>query len=349
MASVGFFNKTPSVSDNNRLGQYIDVGGGQFRAVAVALIDRLNSANRINESTLKIILERFFTFFPQYKLSQAYLTLGERMKMLINSSRRSEVVECMAYVLRQLTVDALYADPLSYREVFEGLSPDTSTDYLRQPSVVLHVSAFAALAHAVDLKITLSFQWRGKELRLREDFSNESLPFIPLEVKLQVQDDHYFPEVRNKTDFMYVGRLAVHFPTPVVIPSSPEKTIKEILDLIATHNKELHQSYHQWCKNLFSMVAAGELTRQDLITLFIEFLPEKYNPSLTTGSTQFFSSLAPLENNGMVTESIGDSEQQIIELLVESLAGWISNKQLDADELVDFVEVDSRQRIGRAL
>ncbi|MGL5741600.1 MAG: transposase [Legionella sp.] len=168
----GFFtNKTLSHQGAKPSDEYtfIDVGSDQFHAAAVALIDALqSSAQRGNEVVLKKILERFYQHFPKYISNQPYLTLPERMGILLNSSRKSELVECMAYVLRQLAVDELYTHPLKYREIFDGLSAETPKSYLRDPQVELPASALNALAHALGMDITLSFKELGKELRKRE-------------------------------------------------------------------------------------------------------------------------------------------------------------------------------------
>ncbi|WP_392538381.1 transposase [Legionella sp. 227] len=154
---------------------FINVGTEQFHAVAVAMIDSLQStSHRGNDATLKKILERFYLHFPKYISNQPYLTLPERMGMLLNSSRKSELVECMAYVLRQLAVDELYTHPLMYREVFDGLSAETPKSYLRDPTVQLPASALNALAQTLGISITLSFKELGKELRKKEVYDGEA-------------------------------------------------------------------------------------------------------------------------------------------------------------------------------
>lgn len=153
---------------------FINVGNEQFHAVAVSLIDSLqNGAHRGNDATLKKILERFYQHYPKYISNQPYLTIPERMGMLLHNSRKSELVECMAYVLRQLTVDELYTHPLMYREVFDGLTAETPKSYLRNPEVKLPPSALNALAHSLGITVTLSFKEPGKELRKREIYEGE--------------------------------------------------------------------------------------------------------------------------------------------------------------------------------
>ncbi|KTD01754.1 hypothetical protein [Fluoribacter gormanii] len=174
----GFFSNRAYVHHEPRPRaeyNFISVGNEQFHAVAVALIDSLQSiSQRGNDATLKKILERFYLHFPKYISNQPYLTLSERMGMLLNTSRKSELVECMAYVLRQLAVDEIYTHPLMYREVFDGLSADTPKSYLRDPEVELPSSALKALAQVLGISITLSFKELGKELRKRDVYDGEA-------------------------------------------------------------------------------------------------------------------------------------------------------------------------------
>ena len=178
MAITGFFSKTPAKQKVE--SNFISVGGEQFHAVAVALIDHFKSTARVNEASLKRILERFFAYYPKFISMQPYLTPADRMEILINSSRKSEIVECIAYVLRQLVVDEIYADPLNlnYREVFSGLSPETPQNYLRQPNTVLPAKALSTALQTLGLKITLSFIEHGKELRERVIFDDQHSHFF---------------------------------------------------------------------------------------------------------------------------------------------------------------------------
>lgn len=174
---AGFFSNKAYINHEPRPRaefSFINVGNEQFHAVAVALIDSLQSVpQRGNDATLKKILERFYQHFPKYISNQPYLTLPERMSILLNNSRKSELVDCMAYVLRQLAIDEVYTHPLMYREVFNGLSADTPKSYLRDPEVKLPACALNALAQTLGISVTLSYKELGKELRKREVYVGE--------------------------------------------------------------------------------------------------------------------------------------------------------------------------------
>lgn len=331
----GFFsNKAHQALKQHEEYSFINIGNEQFHAVAVALIDSLQNTPRGNDAALKKILERFCQYFPKYVSNQPYLTLPERMGMLLSSSRKSELVDCMAYVLRQIEVDELLTHPLQYREVFSGLSPDTEKSYLRDPKTKLPNSALNALAQVLGISITLSFKEPGKELRMREVYvgGEQTIPAKPSLI-LQVQGDQYFPCVKHKVDFAYVGQLAISAPKPVEKDDiAQEETLADIVNLIAEDNKRLLQSYDQWRQTISTMVAANELNCEQLMELYISFLP------LNSASSLSLSALEQSERKPVIAGFPVAQEKQTIDLLTSALASWISTKQVEPDRLFDQLE-----------
>lgn len=325
---AGFFsNKT-----QGQKSRVINVGTEQFHAAAVALIDSLHGPQRGNDAILKKILERFYHYFPRYVTSQPFLTLPERMGILLHNSRKSELVECMAYVLRQMTIDELYAHPLKYREVFDGLSEETPKSYLRDPKTKLASSAFNALANALGITITLSFKEPGKELRSRDVYVGDEAEPGKLSLLIQVQHEKYFPAVKHKEDFAFVGQLAINPPKPVEDINEQKETLAEVIHQITRDNKELLQSYDQWRKTILSMVLAGELTREQLMSLYITFLPKESANTLSI-STLEQSLRAPVIANIPM-----EQEEHTKDLLVKALADWISTRKVQPDSLFDQLD-----------
>lgn len=325
---AGFFsNKAYGHEPRPRAAEYsfINIGNEQFHAVAVAFIDSLQSdSQRGNDAILKKILERFYQYFPKYISSQPYLTLTERMGILLTNSRKSELVECMAYVLRQLTVDELYTHPLMYREIFHGLSGETPKSYLRDPEIKLPSSALNALAHALGITVTLSFKELGKELRKREIYEGV---MANINLVIQVQgDDQYFPGVKRKADFAYVGQLAITAPKPVENTKEEGETLSDIINLIVEDNKELLQSYNEWRTTILSAVNAGELTYKQLVKFFTTFYP-----SQSSSNTVSLSTLVRSEEKTVIADTPQKGEQQDIRMLVDTLSFWISTKKVSND------------------
>lgn len=346
MARTGFFTSTPATQSKQVAPlNFINIGGEQFHALAVALIDDLKNTSRTNEVLLKKVLERFFAYYPKFKQQQAYLTPVERMGMLLSGARKSEIVECMAFVLRQIAVDEIYAHPLNYRETFDGLAATTSKEFLRQSTTVLPASVLRALTQSLGINITLSFTEHGKELRHRQIYT-DNLNTAKTQLVIQVQGEHYFPGVKNKADFVYVGQLAINPPEPAENIHDKTGTIADIVALIAADNKRLLQSYVQWRQNLLTMVEGKELTTSKLMDLYIEFLPE--TTGVLADTTAFFSKLTQSEKSPVIVEPIKGSLKQVNELLASSLAGWISTSKVEVDQLFDRAEVDTLRNISPA-
>ncbi len=334
MTHTGFFTRTPATQA--RTPQFINFGKNPFLAVAGAFIDAITNGSRINDATLKTVLERFFLYYPKFKSSQPYLTPAERMSFLINGARKSEIVECKAFVLRQITIDEIYANPLNYKEVFEGLVPSTSNGYLRDPNVLMPVSALRALTQSLAITLTLSHVEHGKELRMKEIYTNSAINTPKLELVLQVQGEQCFPKVKNKADFAYVGQLAINPPKPVENENEKAGTIADKVALIAEDNKRLLQSYLQWRKNLLTMLDDNELTTADLVDSYVKFLPIKNNLGFSPAA--LFAKLTQSTTIPVTVDGPINRSKQIDELLAGSLAGWISMNIIDADQLFEHLD-----------
>lgn len=101
-----------------------------------------------------------------------------------------------------------------------------------------------------------------------------------LNLMIQIQGA-VFPAVKHKTEFAYVGQLAINGPKPAEDTHEQDETLADIMHLIAQDNKELLQSYDQWRKTILSMVLAGELTYNQLMGLYITFLPAQSTNALS--------------------------------------------------------------------
>lgn len=346
MALRGFFNQTPAIQEK-RVTPYsfISVGGDLFQAVAVALIDALKHSPRMNEASLKKILARFFYHYPKFASSQACLTPAERMGMLLNSSRKSEIVKCMAFVLRQIAVDEIYAHPLNCREAFAGLCAEDSQELLRQASTVLPVASLRPLCDILALTVNLSIVEQGKELRKRHSYTNPASGFPKLSIEVQVQGDAYFPGVKNKADFAYVGQVAIASPQPVMPNEQPEKNLAEYIHLINEDNKDLAQEFKRLTviisKNVVECLSKPEL-KPELIALFVTFYPEK--ESLFGNTNEFFNGLMHSDKNPITAATCTSTP----DLIARTIAGWICANQINADEFFEAAELKIAKSAGEA-
>ncbi len=314
----GFFNNTPIESQR----AYIDTGRTMFPAVAVALIDLFKGNPRISDKTAKAMLEPFYAMFPKYISDQAYLTPSERIAMLIKNIRTSELVELLSYVLRQIAVNEFMANPLAYREVFEGLTPETPVDYLRNVTTELPMSALFALAEPLDLTVHLSIVESGKELRKKEVYGSGAAQNAV--IALQVQGDQYFPRVYHPSDFAYVGQLAVKTIEPA---TRTTETVAKALEIVAANNQHCQTQFMQKSKLFLNMVAAGELTKEQLLDLYVEFLPK------STAVESIFVRSQPINKPAK-----SNAEQQLVEMLCNKLAAGLATNQIDSNTLFGRIE-----------
>lgn len=340
-SNSGFFRApVENVPNQGKEYEYINVGGEQFHAVAVALIDYLQNNSPINDAALKKVLGRFYQYFPQHAAANdAYLTTPkERMTRLLSNSRKSELVECMAYVLRQLTVDKLYEDHLNliYRDVFANLPPDAAKSYLRDMKTALPPVALKALEDSLNIAINLSFKEPEHELRRHEGVADKDQPAL----SLQVQGNKYYPEVKRKADFTFVGQLAIST-KPTIMANEQEGKMNDIMTAISAENRELLHAYEQQRNAFLSMVAAGELSATQLRDLYISFLPEnEYNAGFITRLEQ--------DAHPVITAAPVSSEKRMVQLLTNALASWMIAGAVDKDKLFEHIENTPAKAAARA-
>jgi hypothetical protein len=330
MALNGFFSNKFSTKPTEEYS-VINVGAKQFNAAATALIDYLHNPQHGNDAFLKKILDCFYESFPKYANHQSDLNASERMKILIDNHRKSELVECMADVLHYLTVVELFKKPLKYREVWAQFNAKTPKSHLYDPQTKLPTSALKALAHALEINIILSYKEDGKVLRkCKKYIGGVSATQANAHLMIQVQGDQYFPMVQHKKDFVYVGRLAIS-PLKPENRHEEEGTLADIFSSIDQDNTQLLQAYEQWRKTILSMYQANkEITYTQLRDLFITHYPVEEADSLS------LPDLASSKRKPVIANTLTD-EEYLVELFANYLAGWIVTKKAP-DNLFDGIE-----------
>lgn len=309
---------------------YLSLGGDQFYAVAVAFIDELKSSNQLTEAATKLILDRFFVLYPQHKAPQRYLTPKERLNLLVNSPRKSEIIHCMADVLRQITMDELFINPLKYKEVFDEFKNDSLKSVFRHTSTPLHVNALKALSRSLDITLSLTFKEPEKELGkqqiFRQSISNPGL----FKLRLLVQLGHYFPGVKHSDYFINLGLTERFIPKPSAEPPVIGENIAGIKDMIDTDNKRLLNNFSAVCKKIMSFVAAGEISLNQLIDMYIQFYPVDGE-----NEARFFTQKEEPEKKPISVHKVDLKELKTL-LLVRSLSAWICTNKMDSKDADEF-------------
>lgn len=328
LSSTRFFRSEGAIEKKKTGAEkiVIDVGGEPFHALAVAFIDSFKNGAVLPETVLKNVLGEFFACYPDYRVNQVYVTPLERMRLLINSSRKSELVDCFAFVLWRITKkDELLVNPVASKSAFQGLDEDMLQADLKPSAAML-----PAAARALKLQLSLSFKEPQHELRAREIYNEEA----SFNVELQVQGGRYYPTVKNKDDFAFVGQLAI----TVAKPNFPQEneTIAEQLTLIAKDNQIVWQDYQHYLSVFNGMRMDGDLDKGKLVKLYIQFLPKSSDKKL-------FDYLETVYSEIKIVGALGNREEEEMRLLVEALSRGLSTGQINADNFFESLEHAPKQ------
>ncbi|MFI4962417.1 MAG: hypothetical protein ACHP6H_01020 [Legionellales bacterium] len=342
---IGFFEKTPVEPGVEKT---LSRGGlGQFHALAITLLDCYKHRPQTSSVPLKRILDRLFTYYPTFISMEPSRNLVERMLMLTNTPRGPEIIECMAYVLRQLAVDEIYERPLNYREAFEGLSAETSKGYMRQSSTLLPASALGAVAHTLGLKLTLSITEPFKPLRQCNLYDFRPKGVQSPELVVQVQGGTYFPEVKDEGAFTPVSQVA----NGVVaqIESMPEHfgTLAALIRDIEEDNHRLLVSYSQIRKTLMYMIERDELSRNELRDLYIKFLPTR--DYFYTSSLDRLLNQEQQDKKPMSFEAPLKTGERVNAQLIDLVSGLISIGHINSDAFFNELETNHSRSAVKSL
>lgn len=347
-ATPGFFKKPVAnplgTADASKKPILVDVGGNGdcgFRAAAAGFIDNFISNKRIKSELLNKVLFHHFGYFPDQRLvAPGLLTPAERMQQLIKHVAMPELVKALAYTFRQLAVDELVANPAQYRGAFANRTEQTEPATMRKPSTWIDESAIAALAQALNLPIEVKVVERGKELPMRLQYN--AMATKP-GVSMQLQAGHYIPFLTHAADFSGVKAPSVNVTKPVEPVDTNDRNLPEILALIAEDDQRMLDSFDNTHHRLTAMVNAGELTKADLLAMYIKGMANsdylqgrvKY-VGIEHGSQDFFEKVISAAKRGTDIVSLPhDHDEQIVQELVHGIARATSIGHMNADALLD--------------
>jgi hypothetical protein len=160
------------------------------------------------------------------------------------------------------------------------------------------------------------------------------------DLKIQIQDNKYYPAVTNAEKFAYVGKVAAPPPTPVENTNEQGQTLSSIIKMIAEHKKHRTQSHDQWCNTILRIAAAGELTREQLMALYIKFLPVQLKNAISV------TDLTQSRQNSAIAGAPQEQEKYTIDRLADSIAAWIATGQVEPDDVFDQLEKENQSTMS---
>lgn len=353
-----FFSNTPAMAEHaekrSSKPTFVDVGGNGdcgFRAVAAGLIDNFLSHPHVKGEWLNRLLTQHFKYFPEQRTTPAGLwTPAERMQQLLKHVRMGELLQTLAYTLRQMAVTEMCAHPELYRGAFVGQHENTAPADMRQATTWIDESSIAALAHAIDLPIKVRVVESGKTLPMNLCYNEAKKAENPL-IVIKLQQGHYVPRVHASERFKAVKDLPIVRPlNPVIenLPQDPE--LSEILTHIAAEDKRLVKAFEDTHYRLMTMVAAGELNKEGLLAIYTknmgnsDYLKGRVAYVTTEHGNQDFFNAIFRSQQSLPQEDAGlSSNEQITAELVHALARAITIGQMNVDEV--FAQIDDAQEV----
>ncbi|WP_419419870.1 hypothetical protein ACNVED_00765 [Legionella sp. D16C41] len=331
----------------------VDIGHEDcgFRAVAAAIIDNVLSRRRLNQPLLVEILEQHSKYFtlPQ---AAGLLTPAERLLQLINRPETmAKFVAEFAYTLRQITVSQLCKDPVRYWVAFSGKGKNISPEYMRKPNTPVDKSAFAALADALGISITISVVSRDKELPLKLEYGPRQRFNMPEGIHIQLEDPNYIPYLRNNSNFQ-----SIHSFKPVIEPEASETdadnannadvdpAMEAIHAQIAAEERQLLADLEENMRRLNYLISDNKITKEQLLNIYIKGVKNNNDAhdskyvGIEHGNESFFAEFMPktaqrLTKGSHITTLNYDGI--VMQDLVRALAEAISTGQLAEDFVYD--------------
>jgi hypothetical protein len=317
---------------------FVNVGGAGdcgFRAAAAAMLDNILTKPRLNQELAEKLLKLHNAYFPGKRAARL---ASEQIKMLIETpAERALFLSQLAYVLRQSAVDyQIHPDHRArYVGAFVTENEGTEPQKMRQQETWIDESAMDALARTLDLKIKVEVVEPGNEV-----FSSLNLSYGPSEEKpvgspivLQLQNKHYMPLLTNRSYFEGMRPVEVN-------PIASDKEDPELATILAdtvAESQRLLDDYTRTLNRLTVMVNAGELTKADLLNIYVKGMQTsdylvgriKY-AGIEHGHQHFFEAIESARR-GLTPVRLSNEryEKDVTDALVQAISRAVSVGHLD--------------------
>ncbi len=365
-----FFGSKLAIAPNAKFksSAYVNVGGNGdcgFRSVSAALINNvLFIKSSANQALAKKILELHADYFEQ-KATRPLLTAAQRLEELLKiPAYRAQFLVELAHALRQKAVDELSAHPEDYQGAFVEGNENTSPQKMRLQSTWIDESAIAALAKAFEVPIEVRVVEPSKELHANQkkwhrNYNFEENTNRPVSAQthtalspviIKLQGSHYIPKVNNEEFFKSINRVTIEPLKPKIVDHSRDPELAEALAKIAVTDQKILEEFQSTVKRLTGMVQAGEMTKENLVDIYIKSLNQsdylqgriKY-VGIEQGNQHFFEAIEA-RKGGIHTSSLPTAlnhDESVTKELVHALARGISIGQINPDDVYENTKKSS--------
>lgn len=251
---------------------YIDVGmqaDSGFRAAALSFIDALYTPFSLDDTVINRVLEAYFKYYPGLLPKTALLTPQNRLKEVFKAIDISDAVATLAFVFRQITVDAIQADPGRYVLALIQSHSIISLRELRQPGTPINAVVFAALARALTLPVRLSLTVlsAGKELPEQRLYDGK-LEELKRPVLTIGFDGQCYWGFGSRERFGQLRHETRHY--PVHLPEQDTMTLTEAQARIVQYEQRILLTFDAVLKILSSAHQADNLGCAELLSIYIQ-------------------------------------------------------------------------------
>ena len=341
---------------------YVNVGGNGdcgFRSVAAAMINNaLFIKSSANQALAKKLLDLHAAYFEQ-RPTRPLLTAVQRLDELLKlPTYRAQFLVELAYVLRQKAVDELSANPENYPGAFVAGNENTSPQDMRLQSTWIDESAIAALAKTLEVPIEVRVVEPTKELHANQkkwrrnyNFEQDNSRSEPALVSqsaspiiMQLQGNHYIPKVNNEEFFKSINRFHVEPLNSKIAANSNDPELEEVLAKIALSDQKILEEFQSTVKRLTAMVQAGEITKENLIDIYIKSLKNsdylqgriKY-VGIEQGNQHFFEAIEARKSGVKPISPLPaqSHDESIVKELIHALARGVSIGHVNPDDVYE--------------
>lgn len=330
----------------------VNVGGNGdcgFRAVAAGFIDNFLMHSHFSVELLSKVLYPHFVYYPQHRPQMTGLmTVNDFMKGMLANVSMPELIQTMAFTLRQLAVDEMSAHPANYPGAFVQNNEKTSPEFMRKSVTWIDESSIAALAYALSMPIEVRVVERGKELPLPplNYPSNVKLSAINPKIVIELESAHYRPRLLDASPFK--SDIYGTFPEikPIINDQVADTDLSQILVIIAAQEKRVITEFEALRDNLNCLVSDGTLTKNNLIDIYIkgmvtsDYLQGRVrHVDEELGNPYFSNALSNARSVDQVVHSpLRTHDEEICVELVRAIARAISIGHMNADDV--YAQID---------
>lgn len=343
-----FFSSPSVTAQDSRSSQLVDMGGNGdcgFRSVAAGILDHLLSQKHISDDVMSRLVARHLLHFPAHSPKVPGLTAPlECLTWMINTIPMQLLVQSLAMTLRQLAVDELSQNPQKYRGAFVDEHEYTSPQRMRKPETWIDESSIAALANALRLPIDVAVVEKNKTLPLKLCYNETARSPA---VKIQLQGGHYQPFLKHAERFSSVKmKLSQPEITRPLGDPSEDRSLTEILKIIAEDDQRLQETFESSQARLATMFEAGELTQTQLLTLYVQAMPTSdylqgrvQYVGTEHGHQAFFDAIEQTKAGfSETTFSKSGYEEELTHALIHAISRAISIGHIDEETLFQRLE-----------